>query len=287
IDKPISCNTNNEYQDPFNDGALVAHIEGGVPFETGLPYIYNWKKQNESGVWEDLTDQLDSIAINLNDGNYALNVEDSRGTVIGNYMSDNLLKTTDSTFYFKEPDLLEVSLTTTEVNCDAGNDGSAKVHITGGIPPYDIKWSNGETSGEITNLIGGTYFVYVTDSRGCEVTANVVVAQPGGLQLDTVTQKNPTCFEGNDGAISVNVTGGIPPYEYQWNTGAITNSISDLSAGKYTLRITDGQGCIAYKEVVLNDPDPVYVNLGEDRWLCNGQEALFDVTIEDSEASYY
>lgn len=287
IETPISCNSNNQYQDPFSDGSLVAHIKGGVPFETGLPYIYHWKRQNESGDWEDLTDQLDSIAINLKDGNYALNVEDSRGTVMGTYMSDNLSKAIDSTFYFKEPDMLEVSFTTTEVNCDAGNDGTAKVNITGGVPPYDIKWSNGETTQMVSNLIGGTYFVYVTDSRGCEVSANVIVAQPGGLHFDVITQKNPTCSGGNDGAISINVVGGISPYQYQWNTGAITNSISNLSEGKYTLKITDGQGCIAFKEVVLEDPEPIEVNLGEDRSLCDGQQAIFDVSIEDSGARYY
>ena len=287
IETPISCNTENEYQDPFSDGALVAHITGGVPFESGLPYIYRWKKQNEAGTWEDLTDQLDSIAINLNDGNYALNVEDSRGTVMGTYASDDLIKSIDSTFYFKEPDLLEVSFTTTKVNCDAGNDGSATVHITGGTPPYSIKWSNGATTREVKNLIGGTYFVFVTDSRGCEVTGNVEIAQPGGMQFDVITQKNPTCFEGNDGAINVNVTGGVPPYEYQWNTGASTHSISNLSEGRYTLRVIDGQDCIAYKEIILEDPMPVYIDLGKDRTLCNNQEVSIDITIDDAGASYH
>ncbi|MDG3584166.1 T9SS type A sorting domain-containing protein [Galbibacter pacificus] len=287
IEIPISCNTANEYQDPYSDGALVAHITGGVPFDSGLPYIYHWKKQNEAGQWEDLTDQLDSIALNLNDGNYALNVEDSKGTVMGRYSSDNLTKAIDSTFYFKEPDLLEVSFTTTEVNCDAGNDGSAKVHITGGTPPYTIKWSNGQTAQEIKKLIGGNYFVFVTDSRGCEVSGNVEVAQPGGIRFDVVVQKDPTCFEGNDGAIRMNITGGIPPYEYQWNTGGSTNSISNLSKGKYTLRVIDGQDCIAYKEIVLEDPEPVYIDLGEDRTLCDDQEFSLDIAIDDAGAGYY
>ncbi|WP_335966827.1 T9SS type A sorting domain-containing protein [Galbibacter sp. PAP.153] len=287
IETPISCNTANEYQDPFSDGALIAHITGGVPFESGLPYIYHWRKQNEAGQWEDLTDQLDSIALNLNDGNYALNVEDSKGTVMGRYSSDNLTKAIDSTFYFKEPDLLEVSFTTTEVNCDAGNDGSATVHITGGAPPYTIKWSNGQTTQEIKKLIGGNYFVFVTDSRGCEVSGNVEVAQPGGIRFDVVVQKDPTCFEGNDGAIRMNITGGIPPYEYQWNTGGSTNSISNLSKGKYTLRVIDSQDCIAYKEIVLEDPEPVYIDLGKDRTLCDDQEFSLDIAIDDAGAGYY
>ncbi|MCX2682001.1 T9SS type A sorting domain-containing protein [Galbibacter sp. EGI 63066] len=286
IQTPISCNTANEYQDPFSDGALVAHISGGVPFETGLPYIYHWKKQNENGNWEELTDQLDSIAINLNDGNYALNVEDANGSVMGTYQSDDLIEAIDSTFYFEEPELLEVSFTTTEISCDAGNNGSAEVFITGGVPPYDIKWSNGGTTPVITDLIGGTYFVFVTDSRGCEVSGNVEVAQPGGLEFDVVTQKDPTCFEGSDGEIDIDVTGGLPPYEYQWNTGETTNSLENLSEGTYTLKIVDAEGCIAYKEIILEDPEPVHIDLGEDRTLCNNQEFSLDITIDDPGATY-
>ncbi|WP_417443575.1 T9SS type A sorting domain-containing protein [Joostella sp.] len=287
IEIPISCNADNEYQDPYSDGALVAHIQGGVPFESGLPYIYHWKKQKEDGQWEDLIDQLDSIAIDLNDGNYALNVEDSKGTVMGTYTSDDLISAIDSTYYFKEPDLLELAFSSTEISCDAGNNGTAQVFISGGVAPYDIKWSNGETTSKINNLIGGSYFVFVTDSRGCEVSGNIEVSQPGGLQLDVAVQKNPTCYEGDDGEIAINVAGGIAPYQYQWNTGETINRLSNLMQGTYTLKIIDSEGCVAFKEIILEDPDPVFIDLGEDRTLCNGQEYTLDISIEDPGASYY
>ena len=62
--------------------------------------------------------------------------------MIGIYDSATLVQPTDMLFTFEEPDLLEVSLSSTEISCDAGNDGTATVNITGGIPPYDIEWSN-------------------------------------------------------------------------------------------------------------------------------------------------
>ena len=115
-------------------------------------------------------------------------------------------------FTFEEPNLLEVSLSSTEISCDAGNDGTATVNITGGIPPYDIEWSNGKTTETIDSLISGTYIVYIIDARGCEVTGQVALEQPGGLEIEITDQINPTCYLGNDGSISVNVTGGQTPY---------------------------------------------------------------------------
>lgn len=283
---PISCNQNNEYEDPFSDGALVAHVEGGVPYSNGLPYIYHWKKQNDQGVWEELADQPDSIAYDLSNGHYALNVEDSRGSVMGVYEGDLLIKAIDSTFYFEEPELLQLSFTTTEINCDTGNDGTAEVHITGGIAPYNIRWSNGATTAKVENLIAGTYFVFVTDSRGCEVTGSVIVEQPGGLQLDIAEQIPPTCYQGSDGSITINVSGGVAPYQYQWSTGNTTNKIGNLPAGTYTLKVTDVQGCIGFTEISLETPEPIIIDLGEDRTLCNEQEVILDITIDDAGAQY-
>lgn len=286
IKTPISCHSDNEYQDAYSDGALVAHVTGGVPFDSGRPYIFHWKKQNASGQWEDLPTQTGNIAVNLAEGNYALNVEDSRGTVMGIYNGDELVKAIPSTFYLPEPALLEMRFTTSPISCDAGNNGTAEVFISGGTPPYKIKWSNGETTPKINNLIAGTYFVFVTDSRGCQATGTVSLTQPSGLSLEVVTQKKPTCNGGTDGVISIQAGGGVPPYTYQWENGGKNNSRSGLPKGTYTLKVTDSQGCIAYKKVVLEDPKPVVVNLGGDITLCQDQEFSWDISIDDPGATY-
>ncbi len=286
IDRPISCNAANEFLDPSSDGALVAHVVGGVPFETGLPYKYYWKKLQENGNWLLLPEQTDSIATGLDAGTYALNAEDQLGTVMGTYQSDILIQAVDSTLVFNAPDLLKVSLTAVPISCDQGNDGRASVAITGGIPPYDIEWSNGATSSEISNLIAGKYVVFVTDQRGCRATGRIEIEQPGGLIVSILTEKAPTCYDGDDGVIEIKVSGGTPPYDYTWNDGAKGVLRTQLQAGTYRFQITDHENCTAFTEITLQNPIPVSVDLGENRTICNNQSLDIDVTIDDSGATY-
>ncbi len=283
---PISCNQENEFLDPYSDGAIVGHVRGGVPFSSGLPYRYTWKKQNDVGIWEVLPSQTDSIATNLNAGLYALNAADSMGNMMGIYESEVLIRATDTVYTFVEPELLQVSLQSTPISCDAGNDGTATVSITGGTAPYHIEWSTGETTATATDLISGTYIAYVTDSRGCQASGRVFVEQPGGIVVTIDTQKDPTCFGGNDGAIAVTVTGGTPPYRYQWDTGETGTNLSNLSAGVYTLSITDDEGCKAFEQIELENPEQIALDLGDNRTICKDQSLVLDITIDDPNATY-
>lgn len=285
----ISCNQTNEFLDTFDDGQLITTVNGGVPFTTGPPYIYHWKKQDENGIWQPLTDQNTHIASGLTDGNFALNVEDSLGNVIGIYQSNELIEAIDVNFYFKESELLELKTSSTIISCTSGKDGSATVSISGGEPGdsgYKIEWSNGETTKTIKGLIAGIYFVYVTDSRGCKATGTVKIEQPGGINIETNDIKNPTCYNGNDGLISAKITGGTPPYKYLWSTNNITSSITNLKAGEYTLKVIDAEKCIAYFRKTLINPEPVIVNLGDQRTICAGQNLNLDITIDDQDATY-
>ncbi|GAA4274599.1 T9SS type A sorting domain-containing protein [Aquimarina gracilis] len=283
---PISCNQENEFLDPHSDGAIVGYVRGGVPFSSGLPYRYTWKKQNDVGIWEVLPTQTDSIATNLGAGVYALNATDSMGNMMGIYESEVLIRATDTTYTFIEPELLQVSLQSTSISCDAGNDGTATVSITGGTAPYHIEWSTGETTATATDLISGTYIAYVTDSRGCQASGRVFVEQPGGIVVTVNTQKDPTCFDGNDGEIALTVTGGTPPFMYQWDTGETSISLSNLSAGVYTLSITDDEGCKAFEQIELKNPEQITLDLGDNRTICTDQSLIIDITIDDANATY-
>lgn len=285
IQTPISCNGANVFNDPFSDGALQVVVTGGLPFETGQPYIYHWKKQNANGTYEELN-QNSPIATGLSDGNYALNVEDSRGIVIGIYESLNLIQPTDEQFEFIEPELLQVSLTATEISCNSGKDATATANITGGIPPYTVEWSNGQNSMTATSLIAGNYLVNVTDARGCQVTGNITIEQPGGLMIDIVQQINPTCYGGSDGRIALNLSGGEQPYTYAWTTGEASTSLENLSHGTYRFSLTDANGCRAFKDITLEHPDEIVIDLGEDRTLCQNQSHDLDGSINDPNATY-
>ncbi|MFL0083075.1 T9SS type A sorting domain-containing protein [Tenacibaculum maritimum] len=284
IEKPISCNQNNTFSNPYGDGSLRATITGGLPFSVGQDYKYTWKKKDGSGIYQDIH-QNSSIVTSLSAGAYALNVEDSRGVVIGVYDSLELTSATDVLYTFREPELIALSLSATEISCDAGNDGTATVAISGGVPPYDIQWSNGQSTPKATNLIAGNHLVFVTDARGCEAAGNITIEQPGGLSIK-VNTKNPTCYNSSDGAISLDIIGGVPPYTYSWSSGEQTTNLTGLHEGRYIFSLTDANGCKVFEEVKLENPAPITIDLGADKTLCKGQEYVLDASIDVPNVTY-
>ena len=287
---PISCNSTNTFGDPWSDGQLTVTATGGVPFNPLIDgqhvYMYTWKKKDASGVYQIITGENSNILSNIDAGDYAVNIEDANGIIIGVYENNVLVNATDVFFDFIEPELLEVSLTATEISYGSGNDGTATVNIIGGIAPYSIHWSNGQSTTTATGLIANNYVVYVTDARGCQVSGNITIDQPRGLNIEITEQTNPTCFQGNDGFIALNITGGITPYTYSWNTGATTTSIDNLPEGTYVFQLIDINGYTSFKEVVLEHPDEITIDLGEDKTLCNAQTLDLDGSISDANATY-
>ncbi|MCV6630140.1 MAG: T9SS type A sorting domain-containing protein [Flavobacteriaceae bacterium] len=288
---PISCNASNVFGDPYSDGVLEATVSGGVPFEPLLngkyAYKYIWKKQNEAGEFEELAGENAARLQNLSAGTYALNVVDKNDIIIGVYVQNVLVEATDVLLELKDPQLLQVKATATALECAQGGNAKAKAVVTGGLPPYQIEWSNGAKGVEADHLIAGNYLVFVTDAKGCRATTSVAVVQPGGLQIETILARAPTCPEGADGEIQLRVSGGEPPYSFQWNTGSQQRDLKNLSAGNYRLELIDANGCKAIREIRLEDPKVYPLDLGPYRTLCNGQTHHLDATIDDAAASYY
>lgn len=299
--KPISCHLDNEFgdntdfdpldgqRDEAQDGQLKAVVKGGKQFNgsanNGVPYKYTWKKQDASGVWQTLSNQTSVIAVALSNGNYAINVEDANGNVLGT-SANNITTPVDVLYFFQQPDKLQLSFSVTDITCNSGTNGSVTANVTGGTPPYTYSWANGETTSTINNLASGNYFVLVQDARGCVVQGSKIVQQPGEIQVNVLTQKNPTCFGGSDGVVAVSVSGGISPYQISWNTGSTASQISNLNASTYTITVNDANNCTAVQNYILTNPPQYTINLGADRILCNEQSHHLDATISDPNATY-
>ncbi|MEP5429890.1 MAG: SprB repeat-containing protein, partial [Flavobacteriaceae bacterium] len=288
MQNPISCNGANVYNDPAADGVLEAFALGGVPLQpsdnNGLPYYYTWKKEASPGVWTVLTAQTTHVASGLDAGNYAVNITDANGIIIGDYVDNVLSKAQNVEFVFNEPPLLEIALDKQDVFCHNGSDASAWVTITGGITPYTILWDNGGTTPQIDNLTEGTYEVTVIDARGCQAIASVEVGQPEyPLQVEHVAYAYPSTGGASDGWLRTQISGGTAledgDYAYIWKdahgndlVGNTTTSIVDgkfeiylqrLSKGSYFLVVEDAnytqaitkEGCTQILEAfVIEDP---------------------------------
>lgn len=147
------------------------------------------------------------------------------------------------------PPTLTVNMTPADCN---QNNGTAEVTISGGQAPYTTYWSSGSTSNQVTDLATGAYYVNVTDANGC-MSVHPVMIPSSSFTLSGLAS-DVACFNGTDGSIDLNLTGGTPPFTYNWSNGAITQDIASLSAGPYEVTVTDGSGCVSTASYTINSP---------------------------------
>jgi hypothetical protein len=166
-----------------------------------------------------------------------------------------------------------LSLSTTQVNvlCHGASTGSINLTSIGGTTPYTYLWSNGSTVQDPQNLAAGTYSVVVTDANGCTETTSVTITQPQNPLTLTTTKVNVLCFGNATGSIDLTVSGGTGIYTYAWNTGAITEDLTGLIAGTYTVTVTDANGCTATTSVTITQPQaPLALTTSQVNVLCFG-----------------
>jgi hypothetical protein len=207
----VSCNGGN---DGGNDGTIDLSVSGGT-----APYTYLW---NNTATTEDLT--------GLTAGTYSVTVTDANGC------------TTTESVTLTEPTMLSALATATNVSCNGGNDGTVDLSVTGGTAPYTYAWDNTATTEDMIGLTAGTYNVTVTDANGCTATAAATITE-STLLVTNGTITDVSCLGSADGSIDVTVTGGTTPYTYAWDNTATTEDLSGLTAGTYTVTITDANGC--------------------------------------------
>jgi len=232
-----------------NDGSATANASGGTP-----PYTYDW---GSDGNTQTIT--------GLVAGTYTVNVTDANGcTTIGSNSSSN-------STVVGQPSALAVTATSTDVSCFDGTDGTATANASGGTPPYNYLWDTGDTTQTITNLGAQTYTVTVTDANGCTISpsATTTVNEPTELTAQAAAT-DALCNGDANGSASVTANGGTAPYTYAWSTGATTATISGLTAGSYTVTITDANGCTTSASATVNEPTPLTAQAAATDALCNG-----------------
>ncbi len=134
-----------------------------------------------------------------------------------------------------------VDITGSDVTCFGGNDGNVIAVPFAGRAPYDFEWSGGELTASLNGLSSGIYYLTVVDDNGCAVSDSVIIAQPTPL-ISVPVALPEICGNANGRASSITF-GGIPPYNYQWNNGVNDSLNQGLTAGVYTVTISDANNC--------------------------------------------
>lgn len=149
--------------------------------------------------------------------------------------------------------------------------GSITVSASGGSGTYTFNWSNTESGATIDSLAGGTYNVTATDANGCSITASYVVPNTAGtLVIANATVTDATCAGGNNGSITLTVSGGTTPYSYLWSTTDTTAAITGLTALTYTVTITDANGCSLTATYDVDNGTPLSVTVDATDLICAG-----------------
>ncbi|MCX6258913.1 MAG: T9SS type A sorting domain-containing protein [Bacteroidia bacterium] len=183
------------------------------------------------------------------------------------------------TVVITQPDPLTVAGDVHNVSCHGGNDGSINLTVTGGVPPYNYIWSNGQTNEDLFNLTAGVYSVTVYDSHQCSVHAEFLITEPLPIVISGVVT-NVNCNGGNNGAIDITVTGGVPPYLYIWSNGESTEDISGLTAGFYSITVIDSKGCEAMMNFQVTEPEPMGIQAVVTNVSCpGGNDGSIDITV--------
>ena len=233
----VSCGGNS-------NGSISLSVNGGTP-----GYTYTWA-----------TGQQTQNITGLPAGIYTVTVADAHGCNV--VVSDTV----------KAPTPITSSVAGTNVTCAGARNGAAALTVNGGSLPYTFLWSNFSGAQNIDSLSGGWYYVIITDGSGCQKRDSVKIQEPLPLVLsDTVSPVS--CTNGNNGSIHITSTGGTgssASFTYTWSpSGPNSPDNTGLTAGTYSVTVSDANSCKASLTIQLANPAPLALTYTVTEPRCN------------------
>ena len=267
----------------IDDGAIDVMVSGATP-DANNDYTIQWPT-----IGAGLTFMNNVSNVNgLQPGCYPLIITDDNGCVY----TDEICVTAEKT--------ISVNAVVEDPTCMGTNTGRIiAVGVTMGAPadlPYTFQWfgmppppapTNTPTSTEINGLgVGangtGTYTLVMTDAAGCEIDTTFTITDPELLDAVLLSSTPETCLVGNDGTATIGVTGGTLPYSYDWGPGIANDSmVGGLSAGIYTVTVSDFNLCTDTVQVTISQPlPPVITAFDNDTLSCpENMDGTLTVTV--------
>ena len=250
----VSCNG-------ANDGAAVVSGSGG----SGT-LNYSWSPGGLTGTSQ----------TGLAPGTYTVTVQDAGGC------------SNSTTVTITQPSA--ITLTSSNIigsNCGS-NSGSASVSASGGTGGYTYSWSpTGGTNTSASSLASGVYTVTVEDNSNCSASISVIIPSIGGPTVTLQSSTDASCFGGNDGSATVTQTGGTAPYTYSWSpTGGNGGTATNLSAGVYTVTVTDNTGCASGLNVTIGQATQLVITETITDASCGNSDGAISVAVTGGTGTY-
>jgi len=226
------------------DGQATVNPSGG----TGA-YTY---------LWNTSPTQSTQTATGLCAGSPSVNVLDANGCTIS----------VNATII--EPAPLAVSNSVIDPGCQDSCNGSAIVVVAGGTQPYTYQWNDpaSQTTANATNLCDSTFTVTVYDINNCIILEQVVLVDPPLFVAIIDTSIDIDCNGSCNGYAHVSVTGGGPPYTYDWSDGQVTDQAINLCPNTYTVTVTNNNGCVSQDLTVITEPNALTISLVSSNVTC-------------------
>lgn len=249
------------------EGEVNLEVSGGVP-----PYLYAW---SNGASTQDLTDLVqNTYSVTVTDAN---NCTANHSATVINLVGQCSVAC----------DLVINNSAVVQETCGNAN-GSVSISAFSSNPPVLYNWSNGATTSSISNLPAGTYSVTLTDAEDCNVTQSyTIVNNAGTLMITNPVVVNETCGH-NNGSINISTSGGNGTLSYLWSNGAVTQDLSGLQEGTYSVTVTDQTNCkVNATFIVLNETSGMSITfqyvMNE---TCNNNQGSIDINLATGTYTY-
>ncbi|MGM0532249.1 MAG: gliding motility-associated C-terminal domain-containing protein, partial [Bacteroidota bacterium] len=247
-------------------GQINLAVEGG----TG-EYSYEWSNG-------ETTRNLSDIPA----GEYEVIVTDEAGCSVAENMK------------IEQPTPVEAEITDSGGPLCFGDEGGyVKTSVHGGTTPYRYEWNNGASSSNLKDVGPGEYALTVTDDKGCSSEVSVEITGPEELTGVLSIEEEISCYKGDDGAVGLELSGGVGPYEIKWygenkSFSESSSRLSGLESGLYRAVVQDANGCSWKDSVRLTAPsEPFFVELNEYHLSCHGgDDGAIDVEVHNGTAPF-
>lgn len=227
-----------------NSGAIDLSIEGGT-----APFSILWS----NGA---TTEDLDSLAADT----YTVELTDSLGC------------TASLTVEVTQSESLVVEALLTNLSCNGDGSGAIDLSVSGGTGSYTFLWSDGSTEEDRDSLLAAVYSVVITDENGCSLEESFTITEPDALDI-TFAVIDAACAGEASGSIDLTVSGGTPPASFLWSNGATTEDLEGLTAGTYTVSVTDINGCTTSGSAEVGEAPTLLLNALVTDLSCNGDSS--------------